>query len=97
MMPVMNFVGNLGYVAVALVGALFALQGRITVGDIQAFIQYVKNFTQPMSQLAQISSVLQQMAAAAERVFDFLDAEEEIDEPARISAAEVTGMSNSTT
>lgn len=91
MMPVMNFVGNLGYVAVALVGALFALQGRITVGDIQAFIQYVKNFTQPMSQLAQISSVLQQMAAAAERVFDFLDAEEEIDEPARISAAEVTG------
>ena len=91
MMPVMSFVGNLGYVAVALVGALFALQGRITVGDIQAFIQYVKNFTQPMSQLAQISSVLQQMAAAAERVFDFLDAEEEIDEPARISAAEVTG------
>lgn len=91
MMPVMNFVGNLGYVAVALVGALFALQGRITVGDIQAFIQYVKNFTQPMSQLAQISSVLQQMAAAAERVFDFLDAEEEIDEPARISAAEVAG------
>lgn len=91
MMPVMNFVGNLGYVAVALVGALFALQGRITVGDIQAFIQYVKSFTQPMSQLAQISSVLQQMAAAAERVFDFLDAEEEIDEPARISAAEVTG------
>ena len=91
MMPVMNFVGNLGYVAVALVGALFALQGRITVGDIQAFIQYVKNFTQPMSQLVQISSVLQQMAAAAERVFDFLDAEEEIDEPARISAAEVTG------
>ena len=88
-MPIMTVVRNLGYVVVAVVGALFAIQGRITVGDIQAFIQYMKNFTQPLTQLAQISNVLQQMAAAAERVFEFLDAEEEKDEPAKILAAEV--------
>lgn len=89
LMPIMTFVSNLGYVVVAVVGALFAIQGRITVGDIQAFVQYMKNFTQPLTQLAQISNVLQQMAAAAERVFEFLDAEEEKDEPAKILAAEV--------
>lgn len=89
LMPIMTFVSNLGYVVVAVVGALFAIQGGITVGDIQAFIQYMKNFTQPLTQLAQISNVLQQMAAAAERVFEFLDAEEEKDEPAKILAAEV--------
>ena len=89
LMPIMTFVSNLGYVVVAVVGALFAIQGRITVGDIQAFIQYMKNFTQPLTQLAQISNVLQQMAAAAERVFEFLDAEEEKDEPAKILAEEV--------
>lgn len=89
LMPIMTFVSNLGYVVVAVVGALFAIQGRITVGDIQAFIQYMKNFTQPLTQLAQISNVLQQMAAAAERVFEFLDAEEEKDEPAKILAVEV--------
>ena len=89
LMPIMTFVSNLGYVVVAVVGALFAIQGRITVGDIQAFIQYMKNFTQPLTQLAQILNVLQQMAAAAERVFEFLDAEEEKDEPAKILAAEV--------
>lgn len=89
LMPIMTFVSNLGYVVVAVVGALFAIQGRITVGDIQAFIQYMKNFTQPLTQLAQISNVLQQMAAAAERVFEFLDAEEEKDEPVKILAAEV--------
>lgn len=89
LMPIMTFVSNLGYVVVAVVGALFAIQGCITVGDIQAFIQYMKNFTQPLTQLAQISNVLQQMAAAAERVFEFLDAEEEKDEPAKILAAEV--------
>ena len=77
MMPVMNFVGNLGYVAVAVVGSVFAVQGIITVGDIQAFIQYVKNFTQPLSQLAQVSNTLQQMAAALERIFEFLDEPEE--------------------
>lgn len=77
MMPIMTFVSNLGYVAVAVSGAAFAIRGTITVGDIQAFIQYVKNFTQPLTQLAQVSNMLQQMAAAAERVFEFLDAPEE--------------------
>ena len=91
LMPIMTFVSNLGYVVVAVVGALFAIQGRITVGDIQAFIQYMKNFTQPLTQLAQISNVLQQMAAAAERVFEFLDAPEEVDEPAKIATASVDG------
>ena len=76
MQPIMNFVGNVGYVAVALTGSLFAVQGIITVGDIQAFIQYVKNFTQPITQLAQVSNVLQQLAAAAERIFEFLGEEE---------------------
>ena len=77
MRPVMDVIGNLGYVAVAIMGSVFAVQGVITVGDIQAFIQYVKNFTQPITQLAQVSNVLQQTAAAAERVFEFLEAEEE--------------------
>lgn len=77
MQPIMNFVGNLGYVVVAVLGSFFAIQGVITVGDIQAFIQYVKNFTQPITQLTQVSNVLQQMAAAAERIFAFLDAPEE--------------------
>ncbi len=72
MKPAMDLVGNLGYVAVAIAGALFAVRGVITVGDIQAFIQYVKNFTQPIMQLAQVSNVLQQLAAAAERIFEFL-------------------------
>lgn len=77
MQPIMNFVGNLGYVAVAVSGSFLAVQGVITVGDIQAFIQYVKNFTQPITQLTQVSNVLQQMAAAAERIFAFLDEPEE--------------------
>lgn len=77
MQPIMTFVGNLGYVAVAIAGSFLAVQGIITVGDIQAFIQYVKNFTQPITQLTQVSNVLQQMAAAAERIFEFLDAPEE--------------------
>ena len=77
MQPIMNFVGNLGYVAVAIVGSIFAAAGSITIGDIQAFIQYVKNFTQPLQQLAQVSNMLQSMAAAAERVFEFLNEEEE--------------------
>ena len=77
MMPIMNFVGNLGYVAVAIVGSIFAANGTITIGDIQAFIQYVKNFTQPIQQLSQVSNMLQSMAAAAERVFEFLNEPEE--------------------
>lgn len=78
MMPIMNFVGNLGYVSVAIVGSVFAARGAITIGDIQAFIQYVRNFTQPVQQMAQVSNMLQSMAAAAERVFEFLDESEEI-------------------
>ena len=77
MMPVMMFVGNLGYVAVAVLGAVKAMNGTMTVGDIQAFIQYVKNFTQPISQMAQVSSMVQSAAAAAERVFEFLEEDEE--------------------
>ncbi len=84
MQPIMNFVGNLGYVAVAVTGSFLAVQGVITVGDIQAFIQYVKNFTQPITQLTQVSNVLQQMAAAAERIFAFLEEPEE--EPDRVTA-----------
>lgn len=91
MMPVMNFVSNLGYVAVAIAGALFAIGGRITVGDIQAFIQYVKNFTQPITQLAQVSNVLQQMAASAERVFAFLEAEEEPKTAVTAKTVEISG------
>ena len=91
MMPIMGFVSNLGYVAVAIAGAIFAVQGRITVGDIQAFIQYVKNFTQPITQLAQVANVLQQMAAAAERIFEFLEAPEEAPEQPKAKAADVPG------
>ncbi len=90
MQPVMNFVSNAGYVAVAILGSFFAVQGIITVGDIQAFIQYVKNFTQPITQLAQVSNILQQMAASAERVFEFLDAPEVKVEQASVSAADVS-------
>lgn len=78
MQPVMTFVGNLGYVSVAVVGSMLAVKGTITVGDIQAFIQYVRNFTQPITQLAQVSNMLQSTAAAAERVFEFLEEEEEV-------------------
>ncbi|MCH5204241.1 MAG: ABC transporter ATP-binding protein [Oscillospiraceae bacterium] len=77
MMPVMQFVGNLGYVGVAISGAFLAINGTIRVGDIQAFIIYVRNFTQPIQQMAQVINMMQSMAAAAERVFDFLDEEEE--------------------
>ncbi|MCI8626242.1 MAG: ABC transporter ATP-binding protein [Lachnospiraceae bacterium] len=77
MHPVMTFVGNLGYVAVAVVGSVLAVGGTIQVGDIQAFIQYVKSFTQPITQMAQVSNMLQSTVAAAERVFEFLEEEEE--------------------
>ena len=77
MHPIMMFVGNLGYVGVAVSGSFLAANGTIGIGDIQAFIQYVKNFTQPIQQLAQIGNMLQSMTAAAERVFAFLEAEEE--------------------
>jgi ATP-binding cassette subfamily B multidrug efflux pump len=77
MMPLMNFVGNLGYVAVAVSGGWLAAKQMVTIGDIQAFLQYVRSFTQPITQVANISNVLQQTAAAAERIFDFLASEEE--------------------
>ncbi len=77
MQPVMQFVGNLGYVAVAIVGGFLTIRGRIQVGDIQSFIQYVRNFTQPITQMAQVSNLLQSTAAAAERVFEFLEEPEE--------------------
>ncbi len=77
MQPIMNFVGNLGYVCVAILGGVLTVQGRIQVGDIQSFIQYVRQFTQPVNQMAQVSNMLQSMAAAAERVFEFLEEKEE--------------------
>jgi ATP-binding cassette subfamily B protein len=82
MMPIMMFIGNLGYVAVAILGGYLAVKGTIQVGDIQAFIQYVRSFTQPISQTANIANILQSTAAAAERVFEFLNEEEEISEAA---------------
>ena len=91
MMPIMNFVGNLAYVAIAILGGYLATQKAITLGDIQAFIQYVRNFTQPLSQIANISNVLQQTAAAAERVFEFLAEDEEIlevDDPVQLEKVE---------
>ncbi len=84
MQPIMNFVANLAYVAVVSIGAFLAVAGAITVGDIQAFMQYVRNFTQPITQLTQVSNMLQMLSAAAERVFEFLAEEEErADAPAR--------------
>lgn len=80
MMPIINFIGNLGYVFVAVVGGVLVTKGRISVGDIQAFIQYNRQFTQPISQVAQISNIIQSTVASAERVFDLLDEEEMIKE-----------------
>ncbi|WP_373213122.1 ABC transporter ATP-binding protein [Ruminococcus sp. 5_1_39BFAA] len=77
MMPVMQFVGNLGYVMVALLGGVFAVKGVIEIGEIQSFFQYIRNFTQPIQQIAQVTNLLQSSAAASERVFEFLDEEEE--------------------
>ncbi len=82
MFPIMNFVGNLGYVAICILGGYLAIKGTITVGDIQAFIQYVRSFTQPITQIANISNILQQTMAAAERVFEFLAEEEEVPDAA---------------
>ena len=80
MHPLMNFVGNVGYVAVAILGGYFAVKGRITVGNIQSFIQYNKQFTQPIGQVAQISSAIQSMIAATERIFEFLEESEEVED-----------------
>ncbi|NMB62804.1 MAG: ABC transporter ATP-binding protein [Chloroflexi bacterium] len=89
MMPIMTFIGNLGYVVVCILGGYLAFQNAITVGDIQAFIQYVRSFTQPITQIANISNTLQQTAAAAERVFEFLSEPEEISDttdPVKLTA-----------
>ena len=86
MQPLMNFVSNLGYVAICVLGGFLTLNGSITVGDIQAFTQYVRNFTQPINQIANISNVLQMTAAAAERVFAFLEEDEETGRPAAFGA-----------
>jgi len=92
MQPVMAFVGNLGYVGVVATGAWLAIKGTISVGDIQAFIQYVRQFTQPINQIAQVSNMLQSTAAAAERVFEFLDEEEEANsETNPITPSEIQG------
>ena len=77
MMPIMQFVGNLGYVMVALLGGIFVIKGRIEVGYIQSFFQYIRNFTQPIQQIAQVTNLLQSSAAASERVFEFLEEPEE--------------------
>ena len=92
MHPVMNFIANIGYVAVAVAGGYLAIQGTITVGNIQSFIQYNKQFTQPINQLAQISNMLQAMMAAAERIFEFLEEpEEEITAKGNIDTSKLKG------
>lgn len=91
MMPIMQFVGNLGYAGVAISGGILAIKKVITIGDIQAFIQYVKNFTQPIQQVAQVATQLQSMTAASERVFEFLEEEEEditVEDPVSVSDIE---------
>ncbi|HCL02453.1 MAG TPA: multidrug ABC transporter ATP-binding protein [Lachnoclostridium phytofermentans] len=89
MMPIMNFVGNLGYVLICIVGASMAAGGTMTIGGIQAFIQYVRSFTQPISQIANISNQIQQMVAAAERVFEFLDENEESKDDVKVTMNDV--------
>ena len=92
MQPIMSFIGNLGYVAVCVLGGYLAATGSITVGNIQSFVQYVRSFTMPLSQLANISNVLQQTAAASERVFEFLNEEEESpDTPTPVKLDKVNG------
>ena len=86
--PLMNFIGNIGYVAVAIMGGYLAIEGKITVGNIQSFIQYNKQFTQPINQIAQVSSMLQSMVAAAERVFEFLEEKEEVEDVQNPKSAE---------
>jgi len=90
--PIMNFVGNLGYVAICILGGYLVIKGEIAIGDIQAFIQYVRSFTQPIQQIANISNILQQTMAAAERVFQFLAEEEEVlDVVSALNAEHVEG------
>lgn len=92
MMPIMSFVGNLGYVLVTILGGWLTVKSIITVGDIQAFIQYVRSFNQPIAQMAQVANIMQSTAAAAERVFEFLDEEDEVKDPeTSIDTSEIKG------
>ena len=92
MMPIMSFVGNLGYVLVSILGGWLTIKSVITVGDIQAFIQYVRSFNQPISQMAQVANIMQSTAAAAERVFEFLDEEDEPKDPVNsVDPSEIRG------
>lgn len=92
MMPIMSFVGNLGYVLVSILGGWLTIKSIITVGDIQAFIQYVRSFNQPISQMAQVANIMQSTAAAAERVFEFLDEEDEVKDPVNsVDSSEIRG------
>ncbi|HBI6901663.1 TPA: ABC transporter ATP-binding protein [Clostridium perfringens] len=92
MIPIMSFVGNLGYVLVSILGGWLTIKSVITVGDIQAFIQYVRSFNQPISQMAQVANIMQSTAAAAERVFEFLDEEDEVKDPVNsVDPSEIRG------
>ena len=92
MHPIMTFVGNLGYVLISIIGGYFAIQGRITIGNIQSFISYTKNFTHPITQIAQISNMLQAMMASAERIFEFLEEpEEQQEETEKIDIEKIKG------
>jgi ATP-binding cassette subfamily B multidrug efflux pump len=97
MMPISNLVGNIGYVGICIAGGFLAVNSVVTIGDIQAFIQYVKSFTQPITQMAQIMNMLQSTAAASERVFDFLEAEEMPEEEVEVSAEEVEKLPSDVT
>ena len=91
MMPIMHAIGDLGYVAIALLGGMLAIKGSISVGDIQAFIQYTRNFTQPIAQVAQVTNMLQTTVAAAERIFEFLDVPEETETQITTTLSPVKG------
>lgn len=97
MMPISNLVGNIGYVGICIAGGFLAVNSVVTIGDIQAFIQYVKSFTQPITQMAQIINLLQSTAAASERVFDFLESEEMLEEEVEISTEEAAKLPSDVT
>ena len=86
MMPLLSFVGNIGYVLISVVGAVFVIQGRVAIGDVQAFIQYARHFSQPIVQTANIANIFQATIAAAERVFEILDEAEEEDDSTKAGA-----------
>ena len=91
MQPIMNFVGNISYVAVAVLGAYYVVLNKITIGNVQSFIQYAKNFTQPINQIAQISTMIQSTMASAERIFEFLDETEEVQVKSKVKLQDIKG------